>query len=90
MYNYEHQKRFILTDDGQRKFLKTRDHVNKVLERSGVIEMGAAAYAKETEFRDSWEGMAFVDRMVELGELIELSHSGSGAGQHRVFRKPYR
>lgn len=34
---------------------------------------------------DTWQKMACVDRMVELGELKEIPNSTSSVGQHRIF-----
>lgn len=82
MYVYEQQKAFVLTDEGQRTFLKIRDHVHKLLEEAGAVRMQEAM--KGTG--DSWDLMACVDRLVELGELREVT-TGKVAGQHRIFVK---
>jgi hypothetical protein len=34
----------------------------------------------------SWEQLACVDRMVELGELVEIKQDNP-AGQHRIFTR---
>lgn len=66
MYNYEEQKRAIFTDKGQRRFLKIRDHVDDVLDDAGAITMAKAMVPLSG---DTWEIMAHVDRLVELGNI---------------------
>jgi len=79
MYNYGTEKPNILTDEGQRQFLKVRDKVNSLLKQSGAVMLGWVG--------GSWEQMACIDRMVELGELEEIGAPAS-CGQARVFCRP--
>jgi hypothetical protein len=81
MYNYQTERPKILTDEGQRNFLKVRDHVHALLKKSGACDMGSAMSAV-TE--DSWTMMAYVDRLVELEEIVEIPQPHC-AGQHRIF-----
>jgi hypothetical protein len=83
MYNYETEKKEIFTEDGQVMFLKIRDNVNDLLKKAGAVRM-QEAIAKTTG--SSWTMLACVDRMVELGELREITANGI-AGQHRVFTR---
>jgi len=82
-YNYEAQKPDLLTDVGQRMFLKFRDNVNEILKIAGAVRMAEAMNCRGVS-GDSWFLLACMDRMVELGEVRELT-SGDCAGQHRVF-----
>ena len=70
-----------MTDEGQREFMVVRDWVKNTPQVAGAFRaleaMGASAL-------QSWEHMACIDRMVELGELTELTASDE-VGQHRVF-----
>jgi hypothetical protein len=81
MYSYETEKASLFTDDGQRMFLKVRDRVKALLEESGAFKMFAP-------FKDmtyaSWSGMACIDRLVELGEIVEITDDNV-RGQDRVF-----
>ena len=81
MYKYEDEKPKIFTDKGQRNFIKVRDRVKKLLEESGAFMMFSAL--KDIS-GDSWEMMAYVDRLVELKEIREITTDGVPA-QHRVF-----
>lgn len=80
MYDYLEERPKILTDKGQRTFLKIRDNVYNLLKLSGAVRMGNAL----SEPGDGWFLMACVDRLVELGELKELT-GPEVSGQDRVF-----
>lgn len=80
-YIYEEQKASVFTDEGQRMFLKIRDHVQKCLDIAGVVRMQEAM---RVVTGDTWEIMACVDRLVEIGELKEMQIA-SCACQDRVF-----
>ena len=84
-YNYETEKPKILTDDGQQKFIKVRDRALKILDESGAADMSHLM----SEGGDSWTQIAFVDRMVELGDIKEIDY-GKCAGQDRIFIKAGR
>jgi len=81
MYNYQVQKKEIFTDTGQRKFLKVRDRVNNMLDSSGAFKM---SYAWKNITDDSFTMLAYVDRLVELGEIREIT-GNDVSGQDRVF-----
>lgn len=81
MYSYETERPWIFTDAGQRTFLRIRDRVAKLLAQSGAVRM-AEAISGETG--SVWQHIACVDRMVELGEILELS-GREVAGQYRIF-----
>lgn len=82
MYKYNEVKGRLFSDEGQRMFLKVRDFVQDALKRTGAVRMQEAIGAAGGG--DSWTMLACVDRMVELGELREVTTSNV-AGQHRVF-----
>lgn len=81
MYEYEKEKPTLFTDEGQRTFLKIRDHVQKTLKAAGAIRMEEAMDAASGS---NWTRLACVDRLVELGEIREIPQH-SVAGQHRIF-----
>ena len=80
-YNYEVEKHKIFTEEGQREFLKVRDRAKKLLAEAGAFMMFSAL--KDIS-GDTWLMMAYVDRMVELGEIREITPANV-ADQHRVF-----
>lgn len=81
MYEYEKEKQNIFTESGQILFLQIRDRAKALLKQSGAVRM--QELMKES-CGDSWHMLACVDRMVELGELREITQDGV-AGQFRVF-----
>ena len=83
MYLYDNHRAQIFTDKGQRTFLKVRDKARELLELAGAFRM---LYPCSEISGDVWDTMAYVDRLVELGEIREITESGV-AGQDRVFVK---
>ncbi len=84
MYNYETEKPRLFTDEGQRMFLKIRDHANELLAKAGAAR--CQELMDGSGGGDSWQMLACVDRLVELGELREIKY-GDCAGQYRIFTK---
>ena len=78
-YEYESLKPMLFTENGQKDFLKVRDKVNSLIKTAGAFRMAEAGIA-------SWPDMAAVDRLVELGELVEFKRDCWG--QFRVFTTP--
>ncbi len=85
MYRYEDYREGLFTDEGQRKLIQTREKVLAILDKSGVIVMEKAV-ACVPGGGDSWEKMAYIDRMVELGDLRVLDQAG-GVTQNRLFER---
>jgi hypothetical protein len=65
-YSYEKEKPYIFTEEGQRDFLKVRDHANKLARIAGAFTV---EHAMEAISGDSWAMLACVDRLVELKEF---------------------
>lgn len=82
MYDYEQEKKRLFTDEGQRELIRVRDHVMSVLKISGAITMLSAMRGSSG---DSWKMMAYVDRLVELGDISEVFKSHDTPGQYRIF-----
>ena len=82
MYNYQNEKSKIFTEDGQVVFLKIRDKTQQLLKQSGAVMM--SNILNGITGGDSWLHLACVDRLVELGEIEEITNGGV-AGQYRVF-----
>jgi len=85
MYDYQKEKAWTVSEEGQKQFLRIRDRVNSLLETAGAVRLDKAI---SSETGSSWEMMACVDRLVELGELKELTNKDV-PGQYRVFVKSY-
>ena len=80
MYVYKNLKEDLFSDQGQIKFLTVRDNVQRLLKEAGAIRMSEAIRPVSG---DSWLMLACVDRLVELGEIREITVNV--AGQNRVF-----
>jgi len=83
MYDYKKMKKEVFKEKNQKIFLSIRDRASRLLEKAGAVTMGALM--KETG--DNWIQIACVDRLVELGELREISQNDI-AGQDRIFVRP--
>lgn len=81
MYNYKEHRERIFTEEGQKEFLRVRDRVNELLLTSKYIDIEQAIGGITGS---TWDNMAMVDRMVELGELIEIKPQ---TGSPRIFKK---
>lgn len=81
MYNYETEKPKIFTEEGINNFIKVRDEVKRILAYAGAFKMLSAL---KVITGDSWLMMVYIDRLVEIGEIREITDS-SAAGQDRVF-----
>lgn len=79
MYEYEKEKPRIFEQENQGDFLKTRDKVRELLGIAGAFLAQNAMVAGS----DSWLRLAYIDRLVELGEIREVKREV--AGQYRLF-----
>jgi hypothetical protein len=81
-YNYVDEKPRIFTEENQILFLTIRDKAKKLIKTSGAVMMENLMTG--VGGGDSWVMLACVDRLIELGELREITGSNV-AGQHRIF-----
>jgi len=82
MYTYAKYKKWAVSEDGQRQFLSIRDRVNLAIKDNGCITMD---HAIKGESGLNFEMLACVDRLVELGEILEVKNPYSEYSQHRIF-----
>ncbi len=80
-YDYNTERDAIFTEEGQRMFLQIRDAVQAKLKLAGAVRVQEAMSGSG----NTWEMMACFDRMVELGEIREITDPTKVCGQHRVF-----
>jgi hypothetical protein len=81
-YTYSEYRQHVFTEDGQVMFLKIRDRANYLLSEAGAVRCDKLLAAAGGGL--NWNMLACIDRLVELGELRELSNPRC-AGQDRVF-----
>lgn len=71
MYDYSKQRAELFTDEGQRLFVKVRDQVRALLDHAGATTVGRATRLPDgIGAADSWDLLACVHRMEELGEIV--------------------
>lgn len=83
-YSFASQREQLFNEEGQVLFLKVRDRVKGLLEQAKAFRMDSLIQHSWGMAADDWSVLACVDRMVELGEVVEVKY-GECAGQHRVF-----
>ena len=81
--SYLAERGYVFSEKGQVAFLQMRDHIAHLLKIAGAFQMQRAFDGIKGGY-GTWEAMACVDRLVELGELREISPPEC-AGQHRTF-----
>ena len=82
MYKYSKQKQYVFLEEGQKTFLQIRDRVKQLLQKGGAFRLQEAIASFGN---NSWDAMACVDRLVELGEIREITKDIATLGQYRVF-----
>jgi len=82
-YKYQSERPRIFTDEGQRDFLKIRDEAHRLLKVAGAFR---ALEVLHVASGDTFFMAACLDRLVELGEIVELPRQCWG--QYRVFSSP--
>lgn len=81
-YNYADQRPSLFTESGQVMFLAIRDNAKRLLSLAGAFTCGQVIRGCSG---DSWQMLACVDRLVELGEIREATDPAKVRGQDRVF-----
>lgn len=81
-YDYATERPFVFTEDGQLMLLRIRDQAQSLIKLSGAATL---MYITAGITGDSWLMMACVDRLVEIGELMEVPNPKSSWAQHRIF-----
>lgn len=81
-YDYAVERPALFTEGGQVMFLKIRDRAGRLIGEAGAARMQEIIHECTG---DSWAMLACVDRLVELGEIFEVTAGQKVAGQHRIF-----
>lgn len=98
MYRYEDLKPRIFTEEGVVMYVAVRDYARRLIEEAGAFKMDAIIRGKSglpsvmadcfftqpPAWSSLWLMLACVDRMVESGELREVTPDGVHV-QDRVF-----
>ena len=84
-YRYEVERPKLFTEEMQAPMMHLRDHALRLLEEAGAASMGKLMDLAHAG--DNWTAMAMVDRLVEMGDLKEVTRGPHCAGQYRIFVK---
>lgn len=79
-YSYVDRRPFVFTEEGQVMFLKIRDRAKELIALAGACRCDKLIAVTSGEV---WNMLACIDRLVELGELAEVTTAG--AGQDRIY-----
>lgn len=83
-YEYQRERPRVFTEDGSTMLLKIRDNAKSLIASAGAARSDRLM---SNVSGDSWQMLACIDRLVEIGDLLEIPNPTSGAGQHRIFTK---
>lgn len=79
-YHYEARRPWVFTEDGQKKLLETLGVARQCLKVSGAVMVEKLIGAG-----DSWNSLAVIDRLCELGYLRRIQQDRDVPGQHQVL-----
>lgn len=80
-YDYQSERKNVFTEQGVKKLLLLRDNAKRLLSESGAA---TAEKIMAGALGDSWETLACLDYLVELGELQVASDTCMR--QHWIYR----
>jgi hypothetical protein len=81
-YDYATQRPNVFTESGSVMLMKIRDNTKSLISKAGVARSDKMMAGCSG---DSWDMLACIDRLVEIGEIHEIPNTMSRAGQHRLF-----
>jgi len=85
MYQYSQERGRIFTDDGQRDFLKVRDHVKKLLSQAGAVRMQEQCESLAVTLGLHWLALIDLSNLKRFARLPQmLRRLGSIAFSRRL------
>ncbi len=82
MYDYQEQKHKVFQEENQKIFLNIRDFIAQQCKASGAVRVQEITFISKAS--DSWLVLACIDRLIELGEIYEVTNN-KVATQNKVF-----
>lgn len=83
-YVYQNYRHTVFSEEGSIMLLKIRDAAKDHIAKAGAVRCDKLLNAAGAG--DTWSMLACVDRLVEMGDMIEIPQARC-AGQHRIFTK---
>lgn len=80
-YSYATERPWLFTEEGQTALIKARDNALAMLEEAGAFK--GLAPLRDVNVPSTWQMLAILDRMVEMGDIREVTTNVWG--QRRVF-----
>ena len=84
-YSYQAERGNVFTESGQEMFLAIRDAAHQLLKVAGAFRQ-EELLSKAHCSGESWTMLACVDRLVELGEIVEVPRDCWG--EYKVYTTP--
>lgn len=84
-YCYQTEKHYTLTDKGQRDVIAVLEYINKTISKHGAVRLLEIMENVKFHTMSSWERVACVDRVIEIGKIYEVTLGMDVAGQYRIF-----
>lgn len=82
MYDYQTIRPFVFSEEGQVTFLKVRDRAKALMLSRGMAT--TEEIISGCGGGDTWQQVACVDRLVELGELLAVPNPHAPSLNHRI------
>lgn len=87
MYSYQDVRPWLFTEEGQVALLKVRDRAFALCDQAGAC-VGFKAF-KGVSVGDTDRMLSILDRLVELGDLVQVT-GPEAWGQDAIYRRPRR
>jgi hypothetical protein len=84
MYNYQVEKKRLFIEANQVYFLEFRDKAKQMIKECGAFRLDKLMSAVKG-MPDTWLLLACVDRLLELGDLIELKREAETVSQYKIY-----
>ena len=81
-YSYDAERADVFSENGQVQFLSIRDRIKKHIEMSGCVSLGKAI---ADESGDTFQMLACVDRLVEIGEIVRIENPRDRSTQGQII-----
>lgn len=82
MYQYEVEKKSLLSVDGIRLVLQVKANADRLIGEAGCATIGSVL---GNITGDTWKQLAAIDLLVEIGHLQYVDRRDFHLGQHRIL-----
>jgi hypothetical protein len=88
-YVYLNERPRLFTEEGQRLLLAVRDAAFGLIATAGAARASEVMdlAVKKLGAAGTWEMLAVLDRLVEIGDLYEVTDASAQWAQYRIFTR---